>query len=81
MSHIENHDGELYLPSLSKRLLFFFCQNLRFFAFTASAGFILAIVFRYTNISLYHPLIHQAVSDAGVEALLPSDEFKMRMTL
>lgn len=81
MSHIHDHDGVLYLSSPSKRLLFFFCQNLRFFAFTVSAGLVLAIVFRYTHITLYHPLIHQAVSEAGVDTMLPSDEYKMQITL
>jgi hypothetical protein len=81
MSHFHNHDGALYLSSPFKRLLFFFCQNLRFFAFVASAGLVLAIVSRYTHITLYHPLIHQAVSDAGVDTMRPADEFKMQITL
>jgi hypothetical protein len=76
-----DHGGALYLPSLSKRLLFFFSQNLRFLVLAAAAGFILVIVFNYTHISLYHPLIQQAVSTAGTDIMLPSDELLLRITL
>lgn len=81
MTNLHNHGGKFYLPSLSKRLLFFFCRHLRFFALAACTGLVLAIVFSNAHISLYHPLIHQAVSNAGNDTMPPPDEFMMRVTL